>query len=143
VSSTVIDASVLAKLVYHEPGSAQARRLVKELAARSAPLHAPDLLFAEIAHIGLKKIRDGEATEREARALQDVTLRLPLAVWPSQLLAPTAAEISLASGASLYDSMYIAVAEHVDGMLLTADQRLLLVVAGTPLDRRVRVLGSS
>ncbi len=143
MSPPVLDASVLAKLVFSEPGSQEARAAVEELGLRRAPIHVPDLIFAELASIGSKKCVRGQASPRQARSLVEVAIRLPLAVWPSQLMASPALEISLALGTSPHDSLYLAVAEHVDGSLLTADRRLASMLRGTPLETRVEVLGGS
>jgi predicted nucleic acid-binding protein len=139
----VLDASVLAKLVFQEPGSKQARAAVRELGLRRAPIHVPDLIFAELASIGVKKCARGQASSRQARRLVDVAIRLPLAIWSSQLMTCAALEISLALGTSPYDSHYLAVAEQVDGALLTADRGLAAMLRGTPLESRVEVLDGS
>jgi predicted nucleic acid-binding protein len=143
VSPPVVDASILAKLVFHEPGSVEARAAVEDLAMHRAPIHVPDLVFAELASIGVKKHGREQASRQQARRLVDIAIRLPLAIWSSQLVAPAALEISLALGTSPYDSLYLAVAEQVDGALLTADRRLAERLRGTPLESRVEVLGGS
>jgi predicted nucleic acid-binding protein len=143
VSQTVVDASILAKLVFHEPGSAEARAAVEDLALHRAPIHVPDLVFAELSSIGVKKHAREQASRQQARSLVEVALRLPLAIWPCRLMAAPALEISLALGTSPYDAHYLAVTEQVDGALLTADRRLAAMMRGTPLESRVEVLGGS
>lgn len=143
MSPCVIDASIITKLVFVEPGSTQARHEIGNLSTTRAPLHVPDLLFAELVSIGLKKIRLDQATKREARGLVDVAFNLPLAVWPGQLMAAAALELSTLIGTSAYDSMYLAVTEHVDGTLITADGKLARIVRGTPLEKRVTCLTGS
>lgn len=143
MSPTVIDASVLAKLGFMEPGSSDAHEQVAERGRILPPLHAPDLVFAELASIGLKKIGLGEGTIRESRELIDLAMDLPLEIWPCRTLAHAALGISLALGTSPYDSLYLAVVERTGGTLLTADRRLVSTLEGTPLEGRVEVLEGS
>jgi predicted nucleic acid-binding protein len=143
MSPSVIDASVMAKLFYEERGSNEARRAIEEASLGNAPMHVPGLIFAELLNVGLKKIHDRMATEQDARGMIEVMGMLPLAVWPCHMLVAAGLEISVALGTSSHDSLYLALAERVDGHLLTADEEMLEATRGTHLESRLKLLGGA
>jgi len=137
----VIDASVLVKLGFAEPGSDEARQAIERLCRDRVPLHVPDHAFAEIVSAARRKIDRGEGSSRDAREFLAIVLGLQLVPWSCVRTAGAALEISLALGVSPYDAFYLAVAEHVDGRLVTADHGLASALAGTVFEGRVEVLG--
>jgi len=141
MTAAVLDASLIAKLVFPEAGADQAEALVGDLVRRRAALHAPDLLFAELANLGWKKVRRGQATSGAARGLLRVARTLGLRSWPSADLADGALEIALRLDCSAYDALYLALADHLGATLYTADRRLGTIVQGSPLAGRVLVPG--
>ena len=124
MEAVVLDASVVAKLVFPEQGSEAVVARVRALIDAEAALHVPDLFFVELANIAWKKVRRHEATADDARAVLDVARRLGARIWREPALVDAALEIGLALGCTAYDALYLAVAEHVDGTLLTADTKL-------------------
>jgi predicted nucleic acid-binding protein len=53
------------------------------------------------------------------------------------LLFWDAVALALRYGCSVYDSLYIALAERIDGRVVTADRRLVNLLAGTAAAGRV------
>lgn len=115
----VVDASVLANALADDgPNGTEARR---ELRAADG-LAAPDLVDVETVSV-LRKRWLGRtiSEERFAEATADLA-RLEFERVPTLRLMPRAFE--LRSNVTPYDACYVALAEALDGELLTADRRL-------------------
>ena len=124
----VIDACVALKWFVEEAGSAQAAALL------TGPdlLIAPDLIVAEVANAGLKAVRAGTMLPAQH---DHAAARLPLAfddLAPLAALAQRAAALSRLLDHPAYDCFYLALAEERAATLVTADQRFLDRLAGTP-----------
>jgi len=84
----------------------------------------PELAYAEVGQAFLKYVRAGYLEGDRARiALADLE-SLPLERRPLRGLTLPALELSLRTGTSLYDSVYLALAQQFDAVLVTADRRL-------------------
>ena len=119
-----MDASVVVKLVLGEPGSAEARRIIREAADAGATVHAPAHAHAEALNAVWKQAHLGRLTHREAReAERDLD-----AVARGLVPAPTAAdsgralELALANRVPTYDALYVAATERLEATLVTADE---------------------
>ena len=137
MSRLVIDASVAAKWFFPEEHSAAAMRL---LSPRNTLL-APDLIWAEVANIAWKRHRRKEITLDEARAIVADLVRMPLEIVRSSDLLPAAFDLAAATGRTVYDSLYLALAIARRAKFVTADERLVNALAGTGLEKRVRLVG--
>jgi predicted nucleic acid-binding protein len=117
----VLDTSVLAKCLFSEPDSDSARAAV----ARAGRLIAPDYLFIELSSIAAKKIRREEVTH--AYAAEAIRRAQPMLdeVVAARPFAAKALELAVEHGVSVYDGLYVAVAMARDGVVLTADIRLV------------------
>lgn len=140
MSGWVLDASVLAKLVYPEEGSDEVHGVLEGGVSAHASLHAPAFLAMELASIGTRKSRRGEAGARETRELLQLPRRLGVTLHEDAQTAPIALELALGLGTSVYDAAYLAVAETVDGTVMTADRRLVRKVLGTGMEHRVQLV---
>jgi predicted nucleic acid-binding protein len=99
---------------------------------------APDLLRAEFASALWKKRRRGEVEgEEAAKMLADFAL-MPIETFPIGSLIPSAFALATAAGHSVYDCLYIALADREDCPLVTADRRFLQSFADGPLGYRFR-----
>lgn len=118
----VVDASVAAKWLVAEPGSDTARRVLEG----PGPLIAPDLLIAEVGNVLWKKVARRAITRRHAREAVIWLPELFDRLFDSAALAPRALEIAIEHGATVYDSLYVALAEAAGGeaVLVTADAGL-------------------
>ena len=113
----VVDASALGALVFGEPA---AKKIAVILDTSS--LAAPSLLQYELASICLKKIQsDPQKTELilEAFHLADRLNIYMLAVDHTDVIQ-LAQQLNLTT----YDASYLWLAKHLDGKLVTLDQRL-------------------
>ena len=129
MKACVIDASVLAAAFFQEEHAESARALL----AGKRQLHAPDLIYAEVANVIWKRHSRGEIDENEARELMADVLRLPLRITPSGDLVEAALELALRTRRTVYDCLYLALAVRTKSVLHTGDKRFVNVVADGPL----------
>ena len=121
-SPIIPDCSILAKAITQETQSDQARSLI----ATASRLWAPDLILIELGNVLWKKVQRGVMTEQEAlEAQRSVASLSPIRILPSTPYHFRALEIALVCGTSFYDSLYLALAEQENGLLVTADERLV------------------
>ena len=129
MSTFVVDASVVVKWFVPEIHSDAAQRL---LHGRHR-YFAPDLLFAETANTIWKKIRRGELTPERGRRLVADIGRIAVESVPNRMLVEDALALASASGRTVYDSMYLALAVRLDARMITADERLAAAIGTVPL----------
>lgn len=125
----VVDASVAVKWFVPEDHSAEAVHL---LGARFWP-HIPVLLYSEVAQTIWKKVyqRKDIAAEDGREILRDLMV-IPLQVHSITPLLEQALDIALATGRTVYDSIYLALAVSLDCKLVTADQKLYNAIRTGP-----------
>ncbi len=128
MSVFVVDASVVIKWFVPEVHSDAARRLL----ACSHDYIAPDLLFAETANTIWKKVRRGELSQRDGERLVADIERAAVETVPCRALAEDAYALAIATGHTVYDAMYLALAVRADTRMITADERLAGALAGVP-----------
>jgi predicted nucleic acid-binding protein len=120
VSVFVVDASVVVKWFVPEIHSDTARRLL----VLPHEYVAPDLLFAETANTVWKKIRRGELTAEQGQQLVADIGRIAVEAVSCRALAEDAHALANATGRTVYDSMYVALAVRLKTRAITADDRL-------------------
>ena len=120
MSVFVVDASVVVKWFVPEIHSDEARRLL----VLPHEYVAPDLLFAETANTIWKKIRRKELTAKEGQQLVGDMERIAVETVSCRTLAADAHAFANATGRTVYDSMYVALAVRLDTRSITADERL-------------------
>jgi predicted nucleic acid-binding protein len=123
MDAAVVDASVAVKWVVREEHSDCARSLA------GVRLEAPDLLLIECANIIWKKVRLGDLALRDAAGRLDLLLRAPVAITASRELLAAALQLSLELKHPVYDCVYLALAQRRRIPLVTADRRLVSIVA--------------
>jgi predicted nucleic acid-binding protein len=128
----VVDASVAAKWVLQEADSDAARRIVEH-----AQLMAPDLLWAELGSLLWRRQRNGELTAAQAREMLLTLRAFPIRTHGMFPLLPLALEIAMTIGHSVYDCVYLALADEENCRVVTADRRLQNAVAAGPLSQSV------
>lgn len=123
MNSAVLDASVAIKWYVPEVHSDEARKVLTAL-SKGLTLHAPDLIYPEFGNILWKKERLGELTRAEAAEIIAAFTAVPKTIHKSETLLPAALEIATLSGRTVYDSLYLALAAHLDTVVITADLKL-------------------
>ena len=115
----VVDASVIGHwlLTTRVP----ARELAEQF-ARGALLAAPHLLDAEVGHLLRRHVLTGVASLARARIALETFLALPIERYAHATLLPRA--FNLRDNATIYDALYLALAEALEAPLWTRDRRL-------------------
>jgi predicted nucleic acid-binding protein len=135
----VIDASVVIKWYVPEEDT----RAALELRTTEVKLAAPDLLFVELANILWKIVRRGEMSPSRAIEIIEKIVAAPFITYANEILVRDAMDIALTTGLSAYDASYVALAARLNVQCITADQRLVRKLAGTPAADHVKLLGGS
>ncbi len=126
----VVDASVAVKWVLPEPGSDRAGTLLTAVADGRIRILTPDICVAEVTNVLWKRChRRNELTPRQARQAQALLMDALPTPTPSADLASTALDIALMFGHSVYDCLYVALAELDGCPLVTADRPLVRAMA--------------
>lgn len=125
MKAVVVDASVAVKWVVQEEHSAKATILL-QCDAR----HAPDHWQAEAANALWSKVFKGDLTAADAEERMLVLLRAPVIGTPVAGLMPRAFAISVARSVTIYDSLYVALAEKLNVPFVTADEVLVRRMSG-------------
>jgi len=138
----VIDASVLIKFYVPEILSDRAERLLTDVEKGHIDLSAPDLIYPEAGNILWKKQRLKELTRSEVEEITNAILSLPLKMEASRPLIPLALDIAIAYRITVYDARYVGLTKVYETTLITADRKLVDVLAKTDLKDSVIGLGS-
>jgi predicted nucleic acid-binding protein len=115
----IVDASVVVKWLMEEEGSDLAAELMR------LPLVAPETLVPECLSALRKRVRRGLMVEQRAAAAAHVLARTGITFEPVQALAPDILSLSLRLSLSTCDCAYLALARKLDGVVITADLRLV------------------
>jgi predicted nucleic acid-binding protein len=113
----VVDASVVIDLLIDSGETA--RSIIERL--HSTAMHAPDHLTIEVANVLRRRRNRGVLSEGEAALAFQGLMNLPIQLWRLEILANRTWQ--LGHNLSSYDAAYVALAEHLDAPLLTADAR--------------------
>ena len=121
----VVDTSAVMRLYIPDGPLPKGLERFFRLAERGdASIVAPDLLLAEAGQVLHKKRRLGLLTGEEARALLEAILLLPIETMSHRRFVERASELAESGGTTVYDSLFLAVAENYDAVLFTADTKL-------------------
>lgn len=120
----VLDASLVAAVLFDEERSPAARRFLAAAVEADAVLSAPDLMALEIASIAAKKVWRGETSETDGSAAIEIAFRLLGPMIPMTGLAQRAYALAARHRFSAYDAAYLALAENRNGRVATLDARL-------------------
>lgn len=123
----VVDASVAIKWFVEENLTAEADEALR----RSDSLFAPDLIVTEVTNIAWKKAIRGELEAEQAKFIAASIHQGQLDLVPSTMIHQRALDIGLEIEHSIYDCLYLALAEWLESPLVTADQRLIGKTEGT------------
>ena len=129
MSVFVVDASVVLKWFFPETHSEAARRLLDA----AHQYVAPDLLFPEVGNAVWKRVRRGELNRDEGQHLIGDLTNVAVETIATRGLIGDACAIAMATGQTVYDSTYLALAVRLDTQVVTADQRLQNAVSRNPM----------
>lgn len=117
----VVDASVVAKWFLNEQGSDEALKLRDDHIACRTFLIVPELAFLEVLNALRYKGQDADALKKANNALWDAQLHVEKL---NSFLLEKAAQAALKHNSSLYDAVYVALANKFGVPLITADKAL-------------------
>ena len=133
----VVDASVIAAVFLQDVYAEAAKALI----GSGRELHAPDLIYAELASAVWKSRRRGEIDREEAQRLLEDFMTASLRITPCVKLVGRALDIALETGRTVYDCLYLALAVETGSVMVTGDRRLVNSLARTPLVKYVAWIG--
>jgi predicted nucleic acid-binding protein len=120
----VIDASVVAKWFFPEVLTDQALLLLERWTSATVNLVAPALMLVEVGNIVWKKQRTHQITLDEGEQAIDDLLGLNLTTVEDGAFLTRAYQLAQQYDRTVYDALYLAVAEALGASFITADQRL-------------------
>ena len=86
---------------------------------------APELLVAETANVMDKKRKAGELSDQESERLLADLLAVPIRFFAHRLLIGRAFELSKEYHLTVYDTLYLSLAEEHGAVLFSADEAML------------------
>ena len=128
----VIDASVAAKWCLYESGESlisEAFSLLNRYGREEARLIVPDFFWVELGNLLWKAVRVKRCSQATAETSMAEMKQRNFPTVPSELLVGEALGIAMAFDRTVYDSIYVALAIHAGGQLVTADERLANALA--------------
>lgn len=124
----VVDASALIRLFVPDgPLPPEAESAFNRASMGADLVSAPQLLLAEAGNVMLRKQRRGELSIDEAREILSVIQTLPVRLFEHEPLLLPAYSLADRHGLSVYDALYLALAEKHGARLLTCDEALAKV----------------
>jgi predicted nucleic acid-binding protein len=133
VTVLVVDASVIVDLVLNMPP--HAARIRQRLRVPGTTLAAPHLLDAEVGNVLRNRVLRGHLGTSEAGAAIEDLLGLPIDRYPHSSLLLRA--FRLRDNATMYDALYLSLAEALGASFLTRDGALASIPG---VDVRVEVI---
>ncbi len=125
----VLDTSVVAKWFFEERGTDRALEFLRELLGGSARVHVPSSLFYELGNVFWAR-RTAGFTERQAREAWAELESFPISVSRASRLLPQAVGFAFQHGVTVYDAVFVVLAQQLGCDLVTADGALWDEVAG-------------
>lgn len=121
----VVDTSALLRLFIPDgPIPEGLTRLLREAERGESALLAPELILPEAAQVLLKKSRQGLLTRVETEELLECIVSLPIKLFGHKALIRRASALAREHKLTVYDALFLALAEEKNAKLITADQIL-------------------
>lgn len=119
----MVDASVAVKWFLPEPASDRADALRNH----PDPLVAPDLILLEVGNVLIRATRRGDLPLANAEEVMAKLAAGPVRLTRSTEFLTEALAIAGRHGGTLYDAVYVAVAQSLDAALVTDDRDMAAV----------------
>lgn len=123
----VVDASVAVKWFVEEEDAQRASLL----ANGTEEIHCPRLLASEVGSALWRKVLQGQLELGDARTGLESLARMPITWHADEALGADCLRLAFAHDRTVYDSMYLALANRLNARLVTADLRFANALAAT------------
>lgn len=133
----VVDASVAIKWYVPEIYEQEATTLLQG----NHIFHAPELIYPEFSNILWKKVRRSEITPAEGQRIITAFQKKKLIPHSHQVLLLSAYTGAAATGQTVYDWTYLALAVSLACELVTADEKFYQALEKTPLKQNLLWIG--
>ena len=131
VRKLAIDASAMAKwFLSDESYVAEALALKAEVDAGRASLHAPTHVHYEVANLLRRAVRARRITRVQAEQAITDMLEAPISLTDAPDILQEALALSLERNLSFYDACYLAVAQLINGSLISDDRNMRRALGG-------------
>ncbi len=120
----IVDASVGVKWLFQEPDSHQAISLLNRFQRREIKIIVPEIFYLEVANTCWTKAKNKLASVKQVIDSLDRINDLSFIKYSDRELADVALENALRFAISVYDGLYLALAEIYLAPLITADEAL-------------------
>jgi predicted nucleic acid-binding protein len=134
----VVDASVAVKWFIRESLHEDAVQLLDY----PEQLHSLDLLIAEVTNTAWRKSLRGEITPEQAREIAATIRRGTPLLYPTAAFNERALDLALNLQHTVYDCLYLACAEALEGLLVTDDREFYDRAASAGFQNHVFKLGT-
>ncbi len=139
----VVDASVVVKWFVRDADTPAAFELVQRAVAGEIDLNAPDLCIAESGNAIWKLSEKGKAlSRRRARLAVERLASVPIRTTSNRPLLVSAYQLAVRAKITVYDGIYVALAQALDTHLVTADRRLVARLEAAKLGPLATMLNS-
>jgi len=136
----VLDASVATKWLLPEVDSPAALVVLDGAQTGRISLVAPALIGLEFGHVLGNELRRGRCDSATADRLWSAFRSLPVTLVSARLLQDRAFFLSVTQRITIYDAVYLAVAEAEHAPLITADPALMAAIGSS--DGRIIHMGA-
>jgi predicted nucleic acid-binding protein len=137
----VLDASVIVKVYIPEELSEKADLLFQKIGRERISLIAPDLIYPETGNILWKKKRLKELKVSDVKVIADAIQTIPFIIIPSKSVIQLAIDIGMVYDITVYDAIYVSVAQIFEATFITADKKLVNALRKTDLKDSIEWLG--
>ncbi len=137
MSVLVVDSSVAVKWLLREDDTDDALGLFRD----GLELHAPDLIVVEVENVLCKRLRRREVSLEYAREARRTFREFPLRLHHTPEFLDLAFELAISSAQSLYDCVFLALAQSMNAEMVTADRKFFEAASRGPLSSLVGWVG--
>ncbi len=127
----MLDSSVAVKWYLPEEGHEEATKLLRRAESEELTLLAPSTIYPEFFNALWQQHRREGLPLEEMRLSWEQFAMDPVFLYAPEDLMHRAAEIAFDSGTIIYDSLFLALVEDAQTIMITADDKLLKAVRGT------------
>lgn len=124
MNTYIVDASVAVKWYFEEEFKIQALSIARQIKLEQLSVVVPEIFYLEISSACWKRALKKEIKSWQAVEILEGLTNLPVRKYSDHELADVALDNALFYNISVYDSLYISLAEIYGAALITADKRL-------------------